>query len=196
MTKVQVRYFDECRDPSHTTPLADARPLRRPRHEHLAAGVRRAGRRHALGARQLHPDAAGPAGGRPEPRDRAHHPELRRLRQDYLAVGVQVRLASRDGIDLNQSCATLTAIDVRRLLHAALADPRLERREPGLPAAHQGRHAHRWLRRARGRVLLGTGPERAELQLRRLCRRRLGDARRRQPQRARELHRHARTARP
>ena len=69
VTKVQVRYYDECRDPSHTAPLLtrDLYPVPND-NTNANSGLRRDRGRHALGACQRHPAAAGPAGGRHDPR--------------------------------------------------------------------------------------------------------------------------------
>ena len=66
----------------------------------------------------------------------------------YLPVGIEVRIASRDEVDFNQSCAPLLRVEVRRLLPRLLVDSRLGRRKPERTSAHQGRDADGRLRDA------------------------------------------------
>ena len=99
-----------------------------------------------------------------------------------MPVGVEVRLASSRTSTSNLSCAKLIAARVRGLLPAAVADPRLERRQRGLAAAGPGRHRSRAAAGPRRRVLRRAARRRRhELQLRRERRRGLGHARRREP---------------
>ena len=107
ITRVQVRYFDECRDPNHNSPLAtkDLAPLPVPeQHDYIASGggtlwtLPVPGSNPAVGDKSLsfgltipvYQGGSGACGS-----------------AQYLPVGVEVRIASRDEVDFNQSCATL-----------------------------------------------------------------------------------------
>ena len=107
ITRVQVRYFDECRDPNHNSPLAtkDLAPLPVPeQHDYIASGggtlwtLPVPGSNPPVGDKSLsfgltipvYQGGSGACGS-----------------AQYLPVGVEVRIASRDEVDFNQSCATL-----------------------------------------------------------------------------------------
>ena len=107
ITRVQVRYFDECRDPNHNSPLAtkDLAPLPVPeQHDYIASGggtlwtLPVPGSNPLVGDKSLsfgltipvYQGGSGACGS-----------------AQYLPVGVEVRIASRDEVDFNQSCATL-----------------------------------------------------------------------------------------
>ena len=79
---------------------------------------------------------------------------------------------------------------VRRLLPPALADPRLERRQPRLPAAADERPRDGRLRRAGRWVLQPPSLRREQLPVHASRPRSVGRPRRRQPQRHRQLPRH------
>ena len=60
--------------------------------------------------------------------------------QPYLPIGAEVRIASRDEINLNTNTLRAAPRDaVCRLLHAALTDPRLERRQRQQPDSDRRR---------------------------------------------------------
>ena len=105
ITKVQVRYYDECRDPSHTgTPIAkrDLAPLPTANQGGFAA----------LGGGTLWglPSASDPTIGDPARYFSLALPSYGGCGQAYLAVGTEVRIASRDEIDLDAlSCSQLLA---------------------------------------------------------------------------------------
>ncbi len=107
ITRVQVRYFDECRDPNHNSPLAtkDLAPLPVPeQQDYIASGggtlwvLPVPGSDPAVGDKSrsfgltipVYQGGSGACGS-----------------AQYLPVGVEVRIASRDEVDFNQSCATL-----------------------------------------------------------------------------------------
>ena len=109
-----------------------------------------------------------------------HDPGIRpgRLRrQGYLPVGIEVRIASRDEVDFNQSCAQLLASKFadcfRRLSLIRVWDDG----NPDAQSAHQGRDADGRLRRPGGRLLQpvhgSPARRRANVQLRRRGERRL-----------------------
>ncbi len=111
VTKVQVRYFDECRDPNHNTPLVtrDLYPVPNTNTSQMGYAAQGGGTLWAPASSIPAPPAT-PVGD-PAQSISLPIPSYQSSCGDYLAVGMQVRLASRDGIDLNQSCATLKAID-------------------------------------------------------------------------------------
>ena len=101
--KVQVRYFDECRDPNHQNPLAVKDLASLPAADQSGFTATGGGVLWGL-----------PSGGDPTVGDKNLSfgltvPSYGGCGQDYLPIGVQVRLASLDSVDLNQSCATLAA---------------------------------------------------------------------------------------
>jgi Flp pilus assembly protein TadG len=108
ITRVQVRYFDECRDPNHTgAPLAikDLAPLPVPeQQDYVASG---GGTLWALPV----PGSNPPVGDK----SRSFGLTIPVYQggsgacgsQQYLPVGVEVRIASQDDVDFNQSCDTL-----------------------------------------------------------------------------------------
>ena len=108
ITKVQVRYYDEC-GPDHT-----ARRPRRPR----AAPGRRSGRFAAAGGGTLWglPSVGPPVGDRRPVSFALTVPSYGGCGQPYLPVGVEVRLASPDEVDLT-SRAPHSSREIRRLLH-------------------------------------------------------------------------------
>ena len=106
ITKVQVRYYDECRDPNHTSPLAvkDLAPLSNADQAGFAA----------LGGGILWalPKVDGDLSvGNPNRPFDLHIPAYDPVDcgngLPYLPVSVEVRLASRDEVDLNASCGFL-----------------------------------------------------------------------------------------
>ena len=106
ITKVQVRYYDECRDPSHTSPLAtkDLAPF--PAADQ--AGFAASGGGTLWGLPLVDGDLSVGDKNRAFP---LTVPSYGGCSQDYLPIGVEVRIASRDEVNLNQSCSTLIAID-------------------------------------------------------------------------------------
>ena len=103
VVKAQLRYFDECNDPSHTSPIAtiDLAPFP----DADQAAYQNAGGGTLWGPQSV----ADPAVG-----DRSHSvflpiPSSGGCAQPYLPIGVQVRLTSSDQVDINQSCATLAS---------------------------------------------------------------------------------------
>lgn len=107
ITKVQMRYYDECRDPGHTgTPLAtlDLKPL--PAADQVPYAAIGGGSLWAL------PNVADPqVGDKTRPFDLPVQPydpvDCGPTGLQYRPIGVQVRLASIDSVDINGSCATL-----------------------------------------------------------------------------------------
>jgi Flp pilus assembly protein TadG len=105
--KVQVRYYDECRDPTHTSPLSTnigtALDLKE-----LPAGSQ--GGFASLGGGTLWglPSVSDPTVGDPSRSVALTVPSYGGCAQDYLPIGVQVRLSSNN-VNLNQSCAALIA---------------------------------------------------------------------------------------
>ena len=93
ITKVQVRYYDEC----HNTLLAtqDLKPLADQSGYASTGGM-------LWGMPSGNPDE-----GDPGQSFGLSIPSYDSACGDYLAVGTEVRLASQDNIDLNQSCSTL-----------------------------------------------------------------------------------------
>ncbi len=99
--KVQVRYYDECRDPSHQNPLATKDLALLPAADQSGFAAAGGGTLWGL-----------PSGGDPTVGDKNLSfgltvPSYGGCGQDYLPIGVEVRLASLDSVDLNQSCNTL-----------------------------------------------------------------------------------------
>ena len=132
ITKVQVRYYDECTSPPTLLATRDLAELR-DRH----------GRRLALGPPERRRR-------RPEPGDRAHAPQLRHLQPDVQARrrrGAD-REPQRDRLH-RQHVRAAPRNAVRRLLPPPLPDPHLERRRPGQPGADRRRASDRWLRQQR-----------------------------------------------
>lgn len=103
ITKVQVRYYDECRDPGHTSPLSpgpiDLVPLLPADQATFAAS----------GGGQLWglPSATDPTVPDSTRTVGLTVPSYGGCGGDYLPIGTEVRLASTDSVDLNQSCAAL-----------------------------------------------------------------------------------------
>jgi hypothetical protein len=108
ITKVQVRYYDECRDSAHASPLAtlDLAPLPAANQ----GGVPGVGTLWGL------PSATPPPTGTPPVGDPALTyplviPSYGGCGQPYLPIGAEVRIASRDEINLNtNTCAQLLAM--------------------------------------------------------------------------------------
>ena len=103
ISKVQVRYYDECRDPSHTSPLATRDLARLPSADQVTYASAGGGSLWGL-----------PVPGDPTVGDRNLSfgltvPSYGGCGQDYLPIGVEVRIASRDEVDLNASCAALAS---------------------------------------------------------------------------------------
>ena len=102
VTKVQVRYFDECRDPGHNTPLLIRDLYAVPNTNTSQQGYA------AQGGGTLWAPASASRRRRPSRwatrvGDRAHHARATsRAAADYLAVGQQVRLAGVDERDRPQ----------------------------------------------------------------------------------------------
>ena len=172
ITKVQVRYIDQCTGTeirqTDLAPLPDGRP----------DGYHLAGRRTLWGVKSARatPRSATRTVGRP----RAHELYDPSMPGEYLPIGE--RGAGREPPDIDLDTLVRPARPhVRRLLPPALADPDLERRQPGHRAADQGRALSGRVRRRRRRVLrvLPFGADR--LQVRRLGRGRLGRPGRRHP---------------
>ena len=182
-----MRYYDECRDPSHQNPLAvkDLAPL--PAADQAGLAATGGGTLWGL-----------PSGGDPTVGDKNLSfgltvPSYGGCGGDYLPIGVQVRLASLDSVDLNQSCATLaqkafadcfTRISQFRVYNDGNADS-------------QARLTHvkilgGW-RCSRRRLLQHHSHRCSELQVRRLRRGRLGHTRQPTKQRPRKLHGQAQT---
>ena len=101
--KVQVRYFDECRDPSHTAPLATLDLAQLPPADQSAFISSGGGTLWGL------PSVADPNVGDSNRSYALTVPSYDPSCGAYLAVGVQVRLASTPTVDINQSCAALVA---------------------------------------------------------------------------------------
>ena len=101
ITKVQVRYYNECTGAEITSARHDLAPLPAPDQSGFAAA----------GGGQLWglPSAADPTVGDKNRSFNLVLPSYSTSCGDYVPVGVEVRLASRDDIDLNQSCAALLA---------------------------------------------------------------------------------------
>jgi hypothetical protein len=104
VSKVQIRYYDECRDPNHTSPLAvkDLAPL--PVADQGAWAGTGGGTLWALPAVDGDLSVGDKA--------RSFHlpvPDYDPSCGDYLPIGVQVRLTSRDEININGDCGTLAA---------------------------------------------------------------------------------------
>ena len=99
--KVQVRYYDECRDPSHQNPLAIKDLALLPAADQSGFAAAGGGTLWAL------PSAGDPTVGDKNLSFGLSVPSYGGCGEDYLPIGVQVRLASLDSVDLNQSCTAL-----------------------------------------------------------------------------------------
>ena len=97
VTRVQVRYYDECRNQLLAT--RDLAPL--PAADQTAFAATGGGTLWGL------PSAANPAVGDRNLSFALTVPSYGGCGQAYLPVGVEVRLASRDEVDFNQTCAQL-----------------------------------------------------------------------------------------
>ncbi len=172
-----MRYYDECRDPTTPRTLARRPATSLPSTDPCrSSGLRRPGRRNAVGPAEHRSD---PTVGDPARSFALTVPSYGGCGQDYLPIGVQVRLVEQQ----RRPEPVVRRPDhgeVRRLLHADLAVSRLQRRERGLAAAAHERTRARWMRPQPPRRLLrpaSRGPE--QLSLRRVRRSQLGNARRR-----------------
>ena len=169
ITKVQVRYYDHCTSPATLLATRNLAPL----------PVANQGGFAALGGGTLWglPSGSDPNVGDPNQSFSLTLPSYGGCGQAYLPVGVEVRIASRNEIDLDaNSCASCSRC-VRGLLLAAFADPRVERRERGQPGPLRRRPPDGRLRQRRG-VLRDAPGLRDELSLRRERLRQLGRPRR------------------
>jgi Putative Flp pilus-assembly TadE/G-like len=101
ITKVQVRYYNECNGAEITSARHDLAPL--PAADQSAFAAAGGGQLWGL------PSAGNPAVGDSNLSFGLALPSYSASCGDYVPVGVEVRLASRDDIDLNQSCAALLA---------------------------------------------------------------------------------------
>ena len=181
ITKVQVRYYDECTRPTLLA-TRDLAPL--------------------PAATRTRSPGVGTLWGLPSARPRRRRPEPRRSRsrsratagcsQPYLPVGVEVRIASRDEIDFNatrarSSCAMQYADCFHRLSQIRIWNDG----DPDNQVADRRRPPDRWLRQQRSPdAYFGTLPVGGDrLPLRRQRLRQLGRPRQRQPRRPRQLHR-------
>ena len=142
ITQVQVRYYDECRDPSHTerrsrraTSRRSRRRIRAPSPGSGRSGASRTAARRPPGFSVTLPSYGGC--GQAYLPDRRRGADREPARRDQLQQ-LHVRAAARDA--------------VRRLLLAALADPRLERRQPEQPGPDRRRSPDRRLRHRRTRT--------------------------------------------
>ena len=147
ITKVQVRYYNECTT-SHRRCSRRATSRRSP--PPTRAGSR-PGRRHALGPAERRRSER----RRPRPSLRLTLPSLRRLRPGVPAGrgrGAD-REPQRDRPRTN-SCAQLLAMQYADCFHAALADPRLERRQRRQPGPDRRRPPDRRLRQRPSRRVL------------------------------------------
>jgi hypothetical protein len=99
--KVQVRYFDECRDPNHQNPLAVKDLALLPAADQAGFASTGGGALWGL------PSAGDATVGDKNLSFGLSVPSYGGCGQDYLPIGVQVRLASLDSVDLNQPCDTL-----------------------------------------------------------------------------------------
>ena len=103
IVKAQLRYFDECRDPAHDSPIATVNLAPLPDTDQAAY-------QNAGGGTLWGPQSTGdPTVGDRSLAVSLPLPSYGGCAQTYLPIGVQVRIASRDQIDINQSCATLAA---------------------------------------------------------------------------------------
>lgn len=103
ITKVQVRYFDECRDPGHTSPLSpspiDLAPL--PSADQASFVSSGGGQLWGL------PSLSDPTVGDSTRTVGLTVPSYGGCGGDYLPIGTEVRLTSAPSVDINQSCAAL-----------------------------------------------------------------------------------------
>jgi hypothetical protein len=109
ISKVQVRYYNECTGAEITSARRDLAQL--PAADQTAFGAAGGGNLWAL------PSAADPTVGDKNLSFNLVLPSYAPSCGDYVPVGVEVRLASRDDIDLNQSCATLLAAKFADCFH-------------------------------------------------------------------------------
>jgi hypothetical protein len=105
ITQVQVRYFDECRDPSHQNPLLvqDLKPL--PDADQTAWTAKGGGILWGV------PSSANPNVGSSTTGVDLTLPVYDASCGDYLPIGVQVRLVARDEVNINAQCSTLISAD-------------------------------------------------------------------------------------
>ena len=105
ITKVQIRYFDECRDPGHQNPLLvqNLKPL--PDADQTAWTAAGGGVLWGV------PSSADPNVGSSTTAIPLTLPVYDPSCGDYLPIAVQVRLASRDEIDLDSQCSALVSAD-------------------------------------------------------------------------------------
>ena len=120
ITQVQVRYYDECRDPARTrcSRRCDLEPLPT------------ANQAPSRGGRTLWASRPADFAGGPRPGVQLTLPAYGGCGQAYLPIGVEVRIASRDRVDLNTARARSSSRCSSPTASPALADPRLERRRP------------------------------------------------------------------
>ena len=109
ITKVQVRYYDNCRDPNHTSPIAtkDLAPL--PDTQQAAFASQGGGILWGLPVDPADLSKGGDGGigfGMHIP---GVDPVACGSGNPYLPISTEVRIASRDEVDFNQQCATLLA---------------------------------------------------------------------------------------
>ena len=100
--KVQVRYFDECRDPGHTSPLSPGPLDLAPLPPADQGGFAAAGGGTLWGL----PSTSDPTVGDKNLSVALTVPSYAPACGDYLPIGVQVRLSSNN-VNLNQSCDAL-----------------------------------------------------------------------------------------
>jgi hypothetical protein len=108
ITKVQVRYYDNCRDPNHTSPIAtqDLAPL--PDLQQAAFAAQGGGILWGMPkvAGDLSEGDGNVGFGMHIP---GYDPVDCGSGNPYLPISTEVRVASRDEVDFNQSCSTLLA---------------------------------------------------------------------------------------
>jgi hypothetical protein len=98
--QVQVRYYDECRDPSHQNPLATKNLALLPTADQAGLAATGGGTLWGL-------QSADPTVGDKNLSFGLTVPSYGGCGQDYLPIGVEVRIASLKTVDLNQPCTTL-----------------------------------------------------------------------------------------
>ena len=105
ITKVQVRYFDECRDPNHQSPLLVQNLAPLPAADQTTWAANGGGTLWGV------PSGADPNVGSSTTPLPLTLPDYDPSCGDYLAIGEQVRLASRDEVNIDAPCQTLVTAD-------------------------------------------------------------------------------------